>query len=576
MSSLSVATYSALSSLRAIQVQMSVASANIANADTDGYSKKSADQATTATSGVGTGVVITGITSSVSKYLVNSIVEATSEDGAASVTADFMDKLSDLMGALSSGDDTSGDTLATVLASLESALDELATTPESQTLASQVVADLEQLAGDLQDLSASIQDLRAEADATIESTVSEVNDSLARIDELNDTIVRAQALGQSTADLEDERTTELLKVAAALDVNYYTDSTGRMTVYTTSGQALVNSSVHLLSYEAAGNVNAGTTFDAITVNGNTVTVNSGSIGSLIELRDETLPAVQDELDTLAVTLADTLNTVANEGTAIPAPATLTSTLTAAATDSFSATGTVRIAVTDSEGAVVAVSDIDLSACTTVQDVVDTLDAVAGMSASLDSEGRLVLTADDSANGIAIADITSTVGGKGFSDYFGFNDILTGTGAADMAVRESLTGDAGLLPVGVLDDSTTTPAVGDVVVTTDAGSQASAFADALRDASFAASGDLTAKDCSFADYAAAIVANVAVQLNSAESAADGAETALATLTDTFSSNYGVNVDEETARITALTDAYAASAQVLTAIEEMFDALLNAVG
>ncbi len=58
----------ATSSLSAAQYQMSVTSSNVANADTEGYTRKTATQAAVVTSGVGTGVTITAVTSSVDKY----------------------------------------------------------------------------------------------------------------------------------------------------------------------------------------------------------------------------------------------------------------------------------------------------------------------------------------------------------------------------------------------------------------------------------------------------------------------------------------------------------------------------
>ncbi|WP_096704955.1 flagellar basal body rod C-terminal domain-containing protein [Magnetospirillum sp. 15-1] len=51
--------------------------------------------------------------------------------------------------------------------------------------------------------------------------------------------------------------------------------------------------------------------------------------------------------------------------------------------------------------------------------------------------------------------------------------------------------------------------------------------------------------------------------------------MTSLTDSFSSQYGVNIDEETARISELENAYAASAQVLSTVKDMFDSLLEAV-
>jgi flagellar hook-associated protein 1 FlgK len=78
-----------------------------------------------------------------------------------------------------------------------------------------------------------------------------------------------------------------------------------------------------------------------------------------------------------------------------------------------------------------------------------------------------------------------------------------------------------------------------------------------------------------DAAANLVADVGAQVKAADSAAASKQTTLTALTDSFSSQYGVNIDEETARISELENAYSASAQVLATIQEMFQALLNAV-
>ena len=141
-----------------------------------------------------------------------------------------------------------------------------------------------------------------------------------------------------------------------MDVNYFVSSNGRMQVYTSSGQALLDGSVHALAYEGAGKVTAGTVysatppsgFDDDSVDGKDITshIKSGRIGALIDLRDDVLPAAQSELDELATELADALNAVHNQGTAIPPPASLTGSATVSAADALSATGTVRFAVTD--------------------------------------------------------------------------------------------------------------------------------------------------------------------------------------------------------------------------------------
>ena len=79
--SLNTALNIAFSGLSATQLQISVASANISNADTKGYTRKTADQESSVTAGVGTGVTVTGISSSVDKLLLKSLIASNSDLG---------------------------------------------------------------------------------------------------------------------------------------------------------------------------------------------------------------------------------------------------------------------------------------------------------------------------------------------------------------------------------------------------------------------------------------------------------------------------------------------------------------
>ena len=75
--SLDIARLIAFSGLSAAELQISLASSNIANADTPGYTQKNANQTSVVTGGVGTGVAITGISSSVDRLLLKSLIGAT-------------------------------------------------------------------------------------------------------------------------------------------------------------------------------------------------------------------------------------------------------------------------------------------------------------------------------------------------------------------------------------------------------------------------------------------------------------------------------------------------------------------
>lgn len=585
--SLDIARSIAFSGLSAAQVQISVASSNIANADTAGYTEKIANQASSVTAGVGTGVVVTGITSTVDRLLLKSLVGATSDLGSADTINSYMAELAQLYGSTGSSDgSTAGTSLANTLASLESALSSLASSPSSASLQSNAVSALGDVATQLRETSSSIQKLRANADQDISSSVDDVNKDIQQIADLNAEIRQQAAAGQSTADLEDQRNTALQDIASQMNVSYYTASNGDLQVYTSSGQALVDGSAHTLSYTPAANVTASTSyssdtstgFSAITVNGVDITsqISSGKVGALITLRDQTLPAAQSQLDQLAQQLASSLNAVSNAGTSVPPPASLTGTTTVSSATALSATGTVRLAVTDQSGNLVSYQDLNLSSYATVGDLVTAINGISGLSASIDSNGHLSITATGSGDGVAINEMTSSIGsgGAGFSDYFGLNDLVTATGASDFAVRSDILSGAAALPAATLDSSATLT-VGSQVL-----SSGSTIINALYDkltgsTSFAAAGGLSATTSSFADYAATIVANAANKATQASAVYTAKETAQSTYASSLSSESGVNLDQESSRLSSLQNEYTAASELIQVINTMFTSLMTAM-
>jgi len=584
--SLDVALRIATSSLMTTQVQISVASANIANADTAGYTVKTANQVANVTAGVGTGTMITGITSSVDKLLLKSLMQATSALGSADTSNNYLNQLQALYGT-SSGTDSTGTSLANSIASLETAISSLSGTPSSAALQANVVSALDDVAAQLRDTSSGIQQLRSDTDSQIASSVGDVNGQLKTIASLNTQIKQAAALGQPTGDLEDQRNTALQDVASQMDVSYFISSTGDMQVYTTSGQTLVDSSAHLLSYATAATVTASTTYDptstggfsGIMLNGVDVTsqIKSGNIGALTSLRDTVLPAAQDQLDQLANELADSLNAVNNQGTSLPPPSTLTGTTAVTASTKLSATGTVRIAVTDQSGKLASYSDLNLSSYPTVGDLVSAINGVSGLSASIDSSGHVAISSTGTGTGVSINEMTSAVGssGQGLSDWLGLNDLVTGTGASDFAVRSDILSNSGLLPVATLDSAPSLATQSQVLSGGSTTVVNNLYAALTGSTSFSAAGGLGSSTGSFADYAASIISNVATKASAASSDYTAKETTQSTFTSAMSSQSGVNLDEETARITTLQAQYSAASQLIQAINQMFTALMAAV-
>lgn len=587
--SLDIARSIAFSGLSSTSVQISVTSSNITNADTTGYTKKTANQSSSVTNGVGTGVTVTGITSTVDKLLLKSLVSATSDLGSADTTNTYLTSLEKLYGSTSSTDSSStGTSLANSIASLESALSSLASTPSSASLQSNVVSALDDVTSQLRETSSGIQKLRSNADQDISSSIDDVNSDLQNIAALNAEIKQTAATGQSTADLEDQRNTALQDVASKMNVSYYTALNGDLQIYTTTGQALVDSSAHKISYTAAANVSSSTTytagssssgFSAITVNGVDITsqITGGDVGALIALRDKTLPAAQSQLDLLATQLASAVNSVSNSASPVPAPTTLTGTTDVTSSTALSATGTVRLAVTDQSGNLVSYGDLDLSSYSTVGDLVTAINGISGMSASVDANGHLSITATASGNGVAINEMTSSIGSssEGFSDYFGLNDLVTGTSASDIAVNTSVLSGTDGLQLATLDSSSSLT-VGSNVLTSGSATVVNAFYSALTASrTFSSTGGLAATTGSFADYASTIVADVASKSSQASTNYTAKETAQSTYASSLSSQSGVNLDEESANLSTLQNQYSAASALISAINTMFSALMTAV-
>ncbi|MDU6137824.1 MAG: flagellar basal body rod C-terminal domain-containing protein, partial [Bradyrhizobium sp.] len=454
--------------------------------------------------------------------------------------------------------------------------------PDDAAYGALAVSALDDFASQLRSTSSGVQSLRANSDKDIASSVKSVNDDLQQIADLNVQIRKMAAAGQSTADLEDQRNSALQDLSSYMNVSYYTASNGDLQVYTSSGRALVDSSAHTLSYTASANVSASSSyssggFSGIMVDGVDVTsqITSGKIGALITLRDQTLPATQTQLDQLATELKSALNAITNGASAVPPPTSLTGSASVSSTTALAASGTVRIAVADQSGNLVSYKDLDLSSYATVGDLVTALNGISGVSASLDSSGYLSISATSSSNGIAINDMTSSVGGGGFSEYFGMNDLVTGTGAANFAVDSSILSGAAGLPTGTLDNSAILT-TGSQVLTSGSATIINQLYDKLTGStSFSSAGGLSATTGSFADYAAAIVANVASKATQASSNYTAKSTAQASYASSLSSQSGVNIDEETARVSSLQNKYAAASQLISVVNSMFSSLLTAV-
>lgn len=571
--SIRAAQTAAVSALQASQSGIAVASNNIANASVDGYTAKTQSLATNTLAGATTGVNVIATGSTVDNYLLKSISSSATDSGYADVFTNPLTTVSSAFGTV--GED---DSLSTLITDLETSLATLASNASSTSQKSLVLADAENIADNLNTLSQTVQSERGNADQQIDETVEQVNTLLYQIQSYNEQLTGLAASTVAASELTDARNQAINDLSELVNVTYFTDSTNQTQIYL-GGTQLVGSQVNELSYTPSGAVSTDTTFGDITVNGNAVTssIDGGTLGGLIELRDETLPDIQAQLDNLAVTLMDSVNAITNLGTAYPGVDELTSSQSVSAGDALSGSGTVRLVATDDNGDASEIVDIDLSTISTVQDLVDTINASTSLSATLNDDGTLTIAATSDDANVAIINMDAALGSddQGFSDYFGLNDMFTGTSAANISLNSAWQDNPSLLPTGsgVLD---ATLAVGDNVIavgSADIATSLSAMFD--ENQSFAAAGGMGATTSSLSNYAAELLSDVARQTSDAQTNADVADAAYSDLVESFSNQYGVNLDEEALTLTNLESAYSAAASVIDITKSMMDTLLEMV-
>ncbi|KJE34514.1 hypothetical protein UF64_15795 [Thalassospira sp. HJ] len=109
------------------------------------------------------------------------------------------------------------------------------------------------------------------------------------------------------------------------------------------------------------------------------------------------------------------------------------------------------------------------------------------------------------------------------------------------------------------------------------SAANAISNAFErtDIDFEATDGLSGERTSLTDYAAGIVATAATKASVAESSFDFQDNLVIDLSTRIQNEAGVNLDEEMSDLVIFQRAYTATAQVISTVDEMFDALLNAV-
>ena len=401
-----IALNTGLRALISSQFVLDTVGHNIANANTPGYSRQRVDvnASTPVPAGgllIGNGVNSDAVQRTVDELLNRRIRNQVNSSGSLDAQLGGLQEIEAVF------DEPSDSSISALMDGFFSSVSELTSDPSDAIRRTGVVQAAVSLTSQINGVATRLNSITADTELEVQTRVDEVNRLGAQIAELNVQIGETQAVGLDANDLADERDRALGELAQLIDVETIDGSNGAINVLV-AGNTLVSSS-RANQMEVDRDNNGAL---RVSLEGSTgyVPATGGSIGGLLELGQTVGPGLREQLDTLARNLIQEVNRVHSIG--IPSSGPMTQLAGAYGFEDQDGDGRVRdelvsrgglpfdvssgrlwVNVTDLETGSVERNAIDVSAThTTVQDLLDSLNEIDGLSAELDSFNRLRLVA----------------------------------------------------------------------------------------------------------------------------------------------------------------------------------------
>lgn len=618
--SLTQALTSALSGLQVNQASISMVAANVANADTPGYTRKVVNQVPTGGSS-SIGVRVSDIQRQIDLYIQRQLRVENAGASYADTRARMYSQLQEIYGQ--PGSDTA---LESVYNSFTSALQVLSTSPDDPGARTAVVNSAQLLTQQLNQLSASIQGQRANAELAISDAVNSANEAMTQIASLNQQIAGSTPGDSATAALQDQRDSYIDQLSQLMDINVMVGDRGQVSIFTSSGTQLVGAQAAQLRFDAVGTMTPASQWSAdpsqrgvgtimlVPPSGAPVdliqnrSIRSGTIAAYLQMRDQDLVQAQNQLDALAAGMAQALSDKTTAGTAVsPLPQngfdidvgglsqgnSVTINYTDTTTNTPHTITLVRVddpaALPLSNTATATANDIvfGINFSGGMASVITQINAAltgTGMVASNPSGTTLEILDDGAANTVdvnsvsAAKTVTGLMGGSAelplFTDGSNpYTGAITSRGsqvtglAARLTVNPSVVADPSSLVVyqaGTPAGDSTRP---DFILQQLTGASLTFSPNTgIGTTSAPFIGSLTT-------YLRQVVSQQGEAASSADNLKQGQDVVLNALQQRFNDASGVNVDQEMANLLTLQNSYAANARVMSAVKEMLDALIN---
>jgi flagellar hook-associated protein 1 FlgK len=605
-----------LSGLNATQANIAVVAGNVANAQTPGYVKETATQVAVTAGDAGNSVRVTSINRVLDTFVQQQLRTESAGAAYADLKSSFYQQLMQVYGAPGSNS-----TLDADFNNFTSAVQALATTPNSSTTQAQTVSAAQVLAQRLNSASDNIQALRGQADQGIGNDVQQANIALKQVADINQQLLNSSSNDGTAALLENQRDQAIDQLSKLMDIRVVQGSNNQVTVFTGSGAQLAGTQAAQLNFTPAGTITAAQTLN----NGlGTITLTSaaggaidfvaaggarsGEIAAYLNMRDTVLVQAQTQVDQIAAQMSSALSDTTTAGTAATVGA---QSGFDADISGMSSGNTINVAYTDASNvqhtvSIVRVNDPSVlplpnSATIDPNDTVVGVDFTGG-PASVAAQLNTALGAtglqfsNPSGNTLEILDsgpgsvtvnsasttktATSLTGGTGALPLFvdgssPYTGSITASGyesagyAGRISVNQSIADDPSKLVTYQL--SPQTP-VGDAT-------RPNFIYNQLVNASLQYSptdgiGSTTAPfQGTLSNYMSQAVSMQSIAASAATSLQSGQNVVVTALQARFNSTSAVSIDTEMANLLTLQNAYGANARVMSTVKAMLDTLMQ---
>lgn len=314
---MSVSLYNTgVSGLLASQQQLATTGNNIANVNTEGYSRQSAEQ--NASMGIysggnyiGTGTYIEDISRVYDQFSYK-------EQLLGQTNLSHADSLNVDLGQLDQVMTFSGGAINSSIESFYEAINSVSDNPSDLGLRDMALSQAQILSEDFNSMSAELTQLVQFKNGEIEEIASHISDISVEIANINEQILYSQNSVQGQAnDLLDARDRLVNDLSQFTSVNTVVDNLGVMTVMIGNSATLVAGITALSVSVQAGDPDPDKTVLSIVGPNSAVNLNGASVGGVLaakyEFRDEHLVQAQSEMDRIAMAISATVNDAQQSG-----------------------------------------------------------------------------------------------------------------------------------------------------------------------------------------------------------------------------------------------------------------------